>query len=374
MMPMRLTRSLLGDVALAIALVAFGIVGTAGADDNTGADLPIDVRGYGFVVTAAAVVVLRRRWPLVTLGIVTILTSTYLVLGYTYGPIFVSFAVAVYTVARYLPLARSVPASVAAVAILAVALFTDRTAESGFLGLIPATAWVVVPFAIGLTVRVTQQSASQARAEVVRQRVDDERLRVAQEVHDVVGHGLAAIKMQADVALHVLHKKPEQAELALSAISRTSTDALDELRATLAVVRHPDPDASRSPAPGLDRLEELARRMSEAGVEVRLVYDGATRALSAAVELAGYRVIQESLTNVLRHSDAKAATVRVRYEGDALVVTVSNSASRPATAGEGLGIAGMRHRVALLGGGFAAGPTEDGRFEVRAWLPTGASV
>lgn len=375
MTPMRLTRSLLGDVALAVALAAFGVVGTAGADDNTATDLPIDARGFGLVIAAAGILVVRRRWPLVTLATATILTWAYLILGYAYGPILVSFSVAVYTVARHLPLARSVPASVAALAILLTPLFTTSAALHGFLGvIIPGTAWVVVPFAIGYSVRQAHLSVAQSRAEAVRQRVADERLRVAQEVHDVVGHGLAAIKMQADVALHVLHKKPEQAELALDAISRTSSDALDELRATLAVVRQTDPDPPRSPGPGLARLEDLTRRMSEAGVEVQLEYEGAARALPAGVDLAGYRVIQESLTNVLRHSDARVATVRLCYQAEALVIAVSSSAARPSTAGEGLGITGMRHRVALLGGDFSAGPTEDGRFEVRACLPTLASA
>lgn len=385
MLPMRLTKSLFGDIGLAFALAAFGVVGTAGADDNTEADLPIDARGFALVLACAAVLVLRRRWPLITLGTATILTWSYLILGYTYGPILVTFAVAVYTVARYLPLARSVPASVAALAILLTALFTNSAALPGYFGLIiPATAWVIVPFAIGFTVRLTRETADRVRAEAIRQRVDDERLRVAQEVHDVVGHGLAAIKMQADVALHVLHKKPEQAEIALNAISRTSTDALDELRVTLAAVRHTEPDAARSPTPGLARLEALGQRMSEAGVDVLLESHGPAKTLSAAVDLAGYRIVQESLTNVLRHSDATVATVRLGYEADALVITVSNAAGRARIAGagstvdhgdrrvrpDGFGISGMRDRVALLGGDFAAGPTQDGRFEVRACLPT----
>ncbi len=128
----------------------------------------------------------------------------------------------------------------------------------------------MVPFAIGVTVRVSMDARARDQAELVRQHVDDERLRVAQEVHDVVGHGLAAIKMQADIALHVLARKPEQAEAALNAISRTSTEALDELRATLAVVRRTDADPALAPAPGLDRLDELRQRMSEAGVDVDL--------------------------------------------------------------------------------------------------------
>jgi signal transduction histidine kinase len=363
--------SQLGDIALASGLALIGVVGTAGADRSTEVDLPVDARAFGIVVITALVLIVRRRWPLATLAASAALTSTYLVLGYPYGPILLSFLVAVYTVARYLPPSRSTPAALAALAILLVHLFTNPAALPGLLGVFPASAWVVVPYAIGVTVRLSRESAARGRAEAVRRRVDDERLRVAQEVHDVVGHGLAAIKMQADVALHLLARKPEQAENALTAISRTSAEALDELRATLAVVRRTESDATRSPAPGLDRLEDLRHRMGEAGVEVHLDTTGSPRELPAAVDLAGYRIVQESLTNVLRHGEAKVATVLVGYETDAVVIAISNPASHVSTGRHGLGIPGMRERVTSLGGDFAAGPTSDGRFEVRASLPTG---
>jgi signal transduction histidine kinase len=198
---------------------------------------------------------------------------------------------------------------------------------------------------------------------------------VLQEVHDIVGHGLAAIKVQADVALHLLTDRPEQAQVALDAISRTSGAALNELRATLAVVRRTGDGATVSSAPGLARLEELRDRMNEAGLRVRLDIAGEARALPAAVDMTGYRIVQESLTNVLRHSTADHATVTVRYETDALVLTVSNPLDPPHTAsgsGSGLGIPGMRKRTLAVGGEFSAGPVADGGsqiFRVRARLP-----
>jgi signal transduction histidine kinase len=213
--------------------------------------------------------------------------------------------------------------------------------------------------------------AARARADMIRAHVDEERLRVAQEVHDIVGHGLAAIKMQADVALHVLAKKPEQAELALDAISRTSSQALDELRATLAAVRDTGGDGGRSPAPSVARLDELRQRMGEAGLHVEVRIEGEPRELPAVVDLTGYRIVQESLTNVLRHSAAKEVTVVIRYEERALVVSATNPLTEPARhIGDGSGIAGMRHRVLDLGGTFSAGPA-DGRFEVTATIPIG---
>ncbi len=303
---------------------------------------------------------------MLTLLVGAALISTYLVLGYTYGPIMLALVIAVYTVARHRPLATSVPTAFAALGLLLIRVFTSSTTLADLIGVIPGSAWVVVPFAVGVVVRQQREAASRARAEVLRQRVDDERLRIAQEVHDVVGHGLAAIKMQAEVALHVLPKKPEQAEVVLEDISRTSSDALDELRATLAVVRR---SAAQSPAPGLARLDDLRQRMSEAGVQVQLATTGEPRELPAVVDLTAYRILQESLTNVLRHSSDKRAAVTIDYAADAVVITVANPFTGAPGDSGGLGIPGMRQRIASLGGEFTAGPTGDGRFEVHARLP-----
>jgi signal transduction histidine kinase len=230
----------------------------------------------------------------------------------------------------------------------------------------------VVPFAAGLIVRVSNESVARARAETIRRHVDDERLRVAQEVHDIVGHGLAAIKMQADIALHLLERKPGQARPALEAISRTSSAALDELRATLAAVRTDRiDDGDRSSGLGLVRLDELAQRMREAGLRVEVSTAGPPRELPAIVDLTGYRIVQESLTNVLRHSGSQHAEVSLGYEPETMRITVSNPVlGPPGVGGGGLGIPGMRERVHALGGRFSAG-LHDGLFEVCAELPTG---
>ncbi|MGH3951944.1 MAG: sensor histidine kinase [Pseudonocardiaceae bacterium] len=359
------------DIVLAGALAVVGVVGTAGTDGLTGVDKRVDAVAFALVLAGAVTVAVRRRWPVTTLAVIAVLTSAYLVLGYPYGPIFFPFFVAVYTVAAYTALRTAVPAALAALAVLLVHLFTHQAAIPGFAGIVPGSAWVVVPFAIGITVRLTREGRQREQAEAVRQRVYDERLRIAQEVHDVVGHGLAAIKMQAEVALHLLTKKPEQAEQALTAISRTSTEALGEVRTTLAVVRQPDTD--RTPTPGLGRIDDLRQRMTDAGVQVDLDTTGTPRGLPAAVELAGYRVVQESLTNVLRHGECKIATVRVAYDTGAVVIAISNPAADTSGERTGFGIQGMAERVTALGGEFSAGPTGDGRFEVRASIPIGGT-
>lgn len=358
------------DGLLAALLAAVGVVGTVFADHGRTMGTLLDGKGVALVLAAALILVVRRRWPGPVLMASAVITSTYLISGYVYGPILVSFLIAVYTAARHLPLAKSLPLAGAALAVLLLHLFSgNEDTLPGAYGVIPGSAWVVVPFAVGLVVRTSKESAARARAETIRRHVDDERLRVAQEVHDIVGHGLAAIKMQADIALHLLERKPEQAAPALEAISRTSSAALDELRATLAAVRHPSP--SPSPGLGLVKLEELAGRMREAGLEVEIATSGAVRELPAIVDLTGYRVVQESLTNVLRHSGSRQASVTLDHEPETLRIKVSNQILRPpGPGGGGLGIPGMRERVHALGGRFTAGP-RDGCFEVLAELPTG---
>jgi signal transduction histidine kinase len=370
----RITRALAGDIALAAVLVVAGVLGTRIAASLNRWAVPVDVLGFALVVATAVVLAARRQWPLRSFAAVTVCTSVYLTLGYAYGPILVCFMIATYSVARHARPARSAPYSGIALILLVIHLFV-RDTVLGLTGLIPVSAWVVVPFALGFTMRTRHEAAIRARAEAIRQSVDEERFRVAQEVHDVVGHGLAAIKMQADIALHLLAKKPDQAEVALSAISRTSSDALEELRATLAMVRRTGAGAERSPVPGLGRLEELRQRMAEAGVHVRLETSGDPPAnLPVAVDLTGYRIVQESLTNVLRHSGSAEASVCIRYQSESVLIVIANpvvEASTGSTSEGGFGISGMRKRVLALGGEFIAARTPKGDFEVHARLPYG---
>lgn len=356
------------DLVLAVALAALAAGVAAVSDGFSSVDHQVDALALVLAAVAGLMLAARRRYPLVTLAVVTVASTTYLVVGYPYGPILFAYFVAVYTVARYLPWSRSLPAGLVAMLVLLTHLITNRAAFDGFVGLLPGSAWAIVPFALGVIMRVQREAAARAREEDVRRHAYDERLRVAQEVHDVVGHGLAAIKMQAEIALHLLADKPEQAETALVAISRTSTEALDEVRSTLALVGD-----SRAPAPGLARLDELCGRMAESGLRVDLSTAGAPRQLPVAADLAAYRVVQESLTNVLRHGAGNTATVRISWEDDEVSIVVANPVDGVEPGSGGLGIPGMRRRVTSLGGTFGAGPTGDGRFEVHARIPLEAS-
>ncbi|WP_247661439.1 sensor histidine kinase [Micromonospora sp. U21] len=379
-------REATADVALALGLLGFGLLATGLAGDNQPESRPVDAACRVLIAVAALALLARRRAPVATLAAVTVATTTYLVLGYPYGPILLTFLIAVYTVAVRLPVRPAALATGGAFVLLLAHVFWSRGPAPGWVGVLPASAWAVVPFAVGMVVRVNREAVARSRAEQARSRAeqarrqaDEERLRIAQEVHDVVGHGLAAISMQAEIALHLLPKRPEQAETALTAISRTSREALDELRVTLGAVRR---GAERGPVPGLARLPVLRDRLAGAGLGVELRVVGDPREVPAAVDLAAYRVVQEALTNVLRHAGVASAEVTVGYRADGLTVEVTDRGA--GAAGDGLdptddgtgghGLAGMRERVDALGGRLAVGPRPDGGFRVYARLPVEPSA
>ena len=365
-------RVLAGDAPLALALVAVGVLGSPQAARWQPTAGRLDALGYALVVVAAGALVGRRLWTLPVLLVTSTATSVYLVLRYPYGPIFVALVVAVYTAAVRLPVrALAVGCAVATGGLLAHVLVVAAGPQGtgALVGLVPGSAWIAVPFAVGRLVRAGREAAARGRAEEVRRYAYEDRLRIAQEVHDVVGHGLAAITMQAEIALHVLPRRPDHAGTALAAISRTSREALDELRATLATMRS---DTPHTPGPGLARLPDLVARLTGTGVPVDLTVRGVPCGLPAPVDLAAYRIVQEALTNVLRHAGPATATVCVAYRAGRLDVEVTDDGRGPPhpDPGTGHGIAGMRERVAALGGEFAAGPGPDGRgYRVRASLP-----
>ena len=365
---MNRVRRHLPDGLLALALLAIGLVGTAPAGRNQG--IPsVPSWAYALVITAAVVLAVRRLLPVTALAITTVAVCLYLLGGYPFGPILLSLAVAVYSVAAHRPLRDAAVAAAGALGVLIIAGLAGG--GFGMEAVAPQVAWVAGPLAIGVTVRVGREQVLQNRRDQARRQADAERLRVAQEVHDVVGHGLAAIMMQADIALHLLPKQPDQAEAALTAISRTSRESLDELRATLGAVRRGGDVDDRSPAPGLARLDALVDRTRAVGVPVAVDVAGPLASLPAAVDLAAYRIVQESLTNVLRHAGTATASVRLALTDDGLTVSVSDTGrGGPAHAGrDGHGLAGMKERVSALGGSLTAGPRPEGGFAVTATLP-----
>nr|WP_279580999.1 hypothetical protein [Fodinicola feengrottensis] len=385
-----MTRSLVGDLALALlALTLVGVPVTAilsgahrpggsGPWPHTGPDpwssigAPAGHLGLALVIVTALVLVVRRRWPLITFAAVTVLTSAYLMLGFVLGPILLSFFVVVYTVARHLPLVRSLPAALAAIVLLMLDIFVRQGAIENLLGLMPVSAWVVVPYAGGFVVRQWRESVARDRAEALRQHVDEERLcgrpggarhcRARPRRHQDAGRcGFAFDGQETRAgAAGVGGDQPDQQRGA----GGTARDA----GSRTAYRRRGGP---RAGPPTLARLPDLRRRMAEAGIDVEVDLVGPERPVPAIVDLTAYRIVQESLTNVLRHSGAGQATVKIAYQTEELVIDVTNAVNGSPGKGGGLGIPGMRQRAIALGGSFAAGPTDDGRFEVHASLPTG---
>jgi signal transduction histidine kinase len=199
-------------------------------------------------------------------------------------------------------------------------------------------------------------------------RLDAERLQIARELHDVVASGFAVVSLQAALAAHTLADRPERALEALAEIRKTSSEALQELRAILVVLRAVE--STRSDAPGAGRIGALVSVATNAGVPTRLTVSGRRRLLPADVDLAAYRIVQESLTNVLRHARAGSAFVRLDYDDDRLLVEIEDDGVGAAdSVSVGHGILGMRERAAVVGGELDAGPAPDGGFCVRAMLP-----
>jgi signal transduction histidine kinase len=331
---------------------------------------------YPLMIIAVLGLAAIRRRPLVALGVTVLATVIYISANFPYGPILITVAIATFAVASRLPLRQSAAAAAAALVVAVLPALRDLIADT-HQGLGSAagawSGWLLVPWMIGTVVRVSREAGAQARADDIRQAGYEERLRVAREVHDIVGHGLAVINMQASVALHVLDRRPEQAAAALEAVKQTSKSALDELRSTLAVFRQRDDgEPARGPVPGLSQVDALVASTREAGLPVEVTRRGDPIDLPAVIDHAAYRIVQESVTNVLRHAMPARAQVTLDYSAGGVAITVTDDGepTKPAPGrSPGHGIAGMRERAAAVGGTFTAGPRPAGGFEVHAYLP-----
>jgi signal transduction histidine kinase len=212
---------------------------------------------------------------------------------------------------------------------------------------------------------------TQTREERARRLAVEERLRIARELHDVFGHTMATIRVQAGVGLHVIERRPEQAREALAAIKTICDDGLTDVKTILGILRADTPeDQPRAPRDGLDRLAELVDTAEAAGLRVELNVDGNPRSLPAPVDLAAYRIIQEGLTNVLRHAQARTVRLALTHEPSRLLIRIRDDGSAASTDTQsGHGIDGMRERARALSGQLTAAPHPDGGFEVSAELP-----
>ncbi|GIF76545.1 sensor histidine kinase [Asanoa siamensis] len=348
------------------------------------------------LLAASVALVWRRRAPLPVLSVALAGTLGYALSGHPDGPFFLAATAAYFSAVLQ---GRRWPALVlSATAVTAYlccgwwfpsALGVPAAAVIGARDAVVAGAWLVAVLAAGEIARghreriavLNSMRAERERTqeEQERRQASEERLRIARELHDVLGHHLSLINVQAGVGLHLIDQRPEQAREALTVIKSASAEALREVRSVLNALRPVEEAAPRTPAPGLERLDELT---SGAGFPVAATVTGVPRPLPAEVDRAAFRIVQEALTNVRRHAGpAVSATVSVAYAAGRVVVEVTDDGTGGAVAepsgavggeagGAGNGIAGMRARATALGGTLAAGPVEGGPgWRVAAVLP-----
>jgi signal transduction histidine kinase len=320
-----------------------------------------------------------RRFPGPVMGIVAAAAALDLFVTPQGGPPYIALAFAIVSaIVRRARIWAWVSVAVGWVASLSVALAMGRDDWTP-LRIAGTTLGILIVFGVGETIRGRRDQAAQFRrlAGERRQSVAQaERVRIARELHDVLAHSLSQINVQAGVGLHLMERQPEQAAAALASIKETSKTALDEVRAVLGVLRADeggDPSAPLVPEPDLCRLPALVAAVP--GVEVRL--DDRLADVPQATQLAFYRIVQESLTNITRHANARSATVRLwRAGGDYRLEVRDDGAGETAPSSEsgGRGLLGMRERAELLGGRLTAGPAEGGGFLASVTVPVDASA
>ena len=380
-----LERTVVREVALVAVVAAIQIGLTSIVATHAEGRGSIAPAGYALLVIGVAGVPLRRWNPVVGLWVSFLATLAYWSLDFPPGPVFTALIV---TLAYALLVGRRVAALVVVgvgyVCFPWLGVVLGQRESPPWVSMFVLAAWLVTLVAVIEAVRSRRdrmREAARSEAEVVRRQAADERLRIARELHDVVAHNMSLINVQAGVALHLMGDAPEPARDALIVIKDASKDALVELRSILGVLRQVDEEVPHRPAPSLDHLDELIERSEAAGVRVRLDDPGrrdGRPSLPRDVDLAAYRIIQESLTNVARHADPPDATVRIRAEGDSLVIEVVDEgephATPSATDASSNGIAGMTERASAVGGSLVAGPRPGHGFAVRATLPITSSI
>ena len=330
-----------------------------------------------------ASLVTRRRFPLGTVAVATVGSVVLIADGMAYPPTLPAVFYVLYSIALGAGPGRTLAVGVTVKATLLAASLIAHPGITGFVILL----WAALAVTTGSASRSHRayvaevekraRRAEQAREDEANRRVAEERLRIARELHDAVGHHVALINVQAGALACLLDDENLiQARESVAHIQRASEEALEELRLTVGLLREPgapEPSEPTEPVPGLDQLEELICSFAGAGLEVTHQVTGQVRPLPEAVELTAYRVIQESLTNTRKHAGCATAVVRLGYTPGALSLAVEDegklvtSSSRHTPGGHG--IVGMRERVAALGGRLSAGPRPDGGYRVFAELP-----
>jgi signal transduction histidine kinase len=368
-----------GALALALTVLDFGsAVDRHGSLRHpAGVILPV-------VLAQTLPLALRRVGPLAVLAI-TLASAVVFNLVYADSPTLpVGVVVALYTVAAHCDRRAAVRAGAATAVSLPVAVLVATPAESTGSALPPliltAAAWMLgdnlrTRRAYLSELEVKAERLERERVEEARRAVARERARIARELHDVISHNVSVMVVQAAAGGDVFDSRPDRARAALASIEAAGREAIGELRRLLGVIRVDEDGTALEPQPGLERLDGLLEQVRAAGLRVELTVEGGRVPLPAGVDLAAYRIVQEALTNTLKHADASQAVVFVRYGASELAVDVLDDGRGPAAANGvdpgGRGLVGIRERVALYGGHVSAGPRAAGGFAVSARFPVG---
>ncbi|HEU5111668.1 MAG TPA: sensor histidine kinase [Acidimicrobiia bacterium] len=365
-------RALVIDIVVVMVLAAVLVVLVSVASESGARQ--VDSLAYVVVLAQALIQLFRRSRPVPVLVMSVILVFAYHAMGY---PAIGNFPLVV-------PLFTVAVTGHTTAAVVATAISTMGTlgwmlaGESqsfllSFSIVVREAAVLIAVVMAGIAIRNRRLLTIESRERLRLARVErdalaaSERMRIARELHDIVAHTVAVIGIQARVATDTLADDPDQARKALEVISTSTREATSELRATIDVLREGE-DAPLTPAPGLSQLPALVDSVRSGGLPVELVLTGDVRKLPGSVELTAYRVVQESLTNVVRHASASRAGVGIDYLPGLLTVTVTDDGIG-GEAGSGFGIRGMRERVVAAGGTLAADSTGNGGFRVRAEIP-----
>ncbi|MGW4829325.1 sensor histidine kinase [Amycolatopsis japonica] len=370
-----------GDAVLAVFMIAFTI--EAGFAVDLPGFRPFDTTGVLLSVVANAPLAVRRRAPLTVFALVLAGWAGYLLPGYWPGVSALALLLGLYTVAA----SRSLPVT-ALCAAITLAGETYSACHSQLIG----SVWTAVFQSVLLTgvawgfganagrlaqrngqLRVLTEQLRREQEDRARRAVTEERVRTARELHDVVAHHMSVIAVQAEMARYVFESDPAASRAALDVIGRTGSEGLDELRRMLTVLRSGEDDDTYVPAPGLEGLKELAVRVGAAGVHVEVSVRGTVRSLPDGVGLCVYRVVQEALTNVVKHARPARAWVSLTYGAEEVTVRIADDGrSERFHEGAGHGMIGMRERAELYGGTLLAGAGTEGGFVVTLVLPLAA--
>jgi len=384
------------DVLLALLFAGFGLA-TVWKQDLTDGMREPNGFAVALILITTAPIAFRRRAPLLAVAISSAAVSWHVLIGFPDGLLPLAILLLSYSVAA----SSSLRPAIAGLAIIWAAVAAVRIGDApGFDGFAAGAnlAFNSIAWGAGLAVRARRETVeatvreAEERANVERQRsgrmIAEERLRIAQELHDVVAHSMSVIAVQAGVGAHVVDDRPDQAKAALEAISATARNTLTEMRRLLGVLRDEDGNRSHAPAPALSDVARLVDDVRAAGVPISLIVDGEPDHLSAGIELSAYRIVQEALTNVIKHAGPLTQVdVRVTHTDGEISVEVvddgrgaaarhhhTGASSGAVQSSGGHGLLGMRERVEMWGGTLEVGPVDGGGYRVGATLPNAATT